>query len=403
MLSMIRTLFWSSGFHPDPLSGRPGSVRRRAVPSAGGCYPVQVHTLCGTGCDVPPGLYAFDAERGVLVSRNRSSWPVSAAAGPGAVIGLSVLPQRTAAKYHHRALPLLVADTAYAVAALAHHAAWHGIGTAWLQDDPASLAAAFALPDYGCWPELWPGTGPELVLAALSLGGLLPDPVPSSPARISEAGPSAVPERSPRLVAGVRDWAGRYRPGPTVRPHRGIPGCDPATLSSRRSLALTGIPGVVDSGSEPSAAVRTVRESLAAARLSVPFGTPDGCRSVLLDWADPADAATLKDPRLAIRCAGQGWLGTLDGLVLFESGGPPGPREMWWAASLAAHVLYGALRLGATGESLGPPSLEFRPVGGWTGEEQGRWTVHGLGFRTGPPRAGRQGNTEETEGSGHAG
>lgn len=375
VMSMIRTLFWGLELHPDPATGRPGTIRRRAVPSAGACYPVQVHLACGAGCDVPPGRYAFDAEQGILLRR---SGPPGGTVGRGAVVVFTVLPQRTAARYHHRALPLLLSDTAYAVAALAHHAAWHGVTAAQVRSDPRTLAALADLPGYGEWKERWPATGPELALAAVSLEGFLPGVATPS----DGPGPLPVPERRPRLLPEVADWAAAHRPAPAVLPYQGLPGAGPVALRARRSAALT-----VDltaarpddgGGAAAEAAVSAVRDLLTTARRTLPGRQPAGCRITLLSRTDGAGQAALQDPGLAERAAGQRWLSTLDGLVLFETDGVPDAHDVWWAASLAAHVLYSLLADCPEGAS---PRLAFRPVSGWTGGVPDRPTLHGLGFR----------------------
>lgn len=395
VLSMIRTVFWGPELHPDPVTGRPGTIRRRAVPSAGACYPVQVHLVCGAGCDVPPGRYAFDAEQGILLRR---SGPPGGAAGRGAVVVFTVLPQRTAARYHHRALPLLLSDTAYAVAALAHHAAWHGVTAAQVGSDPGTLAALADLPGYGEWKERWPATGPELALAAVSLEGFLPGVATPS----AGPGPLPVPERRPRLLPEVVAWAAAHRPAPAVLPYQGLPGAGPAALRARRSAALDAVsPDDGDAAAE--AAVSAVRDLLTTARRTLPGPQPAGCRITLLNRTDDIGRAALQDPGLAERAAGQRWLSTLDGLVLFEADGVPDARDVWWAAELAAHVLYSSLADGPEGAS---PRLDFRPVSGWTGGVPGRPTLHGLGFRGQGFRtqgAGPQGNRTQnnrTQGAG---
>lgn len=371
VLSLVRTLFWGSELHPDPATGRPGTIRRRAVPSAGACYPVQVHLVCGAGCDVPPGRYAFDAEQGILLRR---SGPPGGAVGRGAVVVFTVLPQRTAARYHHRALPLLLSDTAYAAAALAHHAAWHGVTAAQVRSEPGTLAALADLPGYGEWKEQWPATGPELALAAVSLEGFLPGVATPS----AGPGPLPVPERRPRLLPEIADWAAAHRPAPAVLPYQGLPGTGPAALRERRSAALDTVPPDDGDGAAAEAAVAAVRDLLTTARRTLPGQQPAGCRITLLSRTDDVGRAALQDPGLAERAACQRWLSTLDGLVLFETDGVPDARDVWWAASLAAHILYASL---ADGPQDAGPRLAFRPVSGWTGGVPGRPTLHGLGFR----------------------
>ncbi|MFJ4029032.1 hypothetical protein ACIPWF_16785 [Paenarthrobacter sp. NPDC089989] len=162
---ILRAVWWSDGFHTNPATGHPGKVRKRGVPSAGGCYPVQLHVFCGAGCDVPPGAYVVNGSTGGLLRRadnDAGARQRGCAAAPevGAVVVLTVLPQRTAAKYHHRTGPLLIADTAYAAVALIHHAA------------ARSVAADWAILE----PQAWPGFPRETALARVALRGSAPLP-----------------------------------------------------------------------------------------------------------------------------------------------------------------------------------------------------------------------------------
>ena len=314
--AMLRAIWWSEDFHPNPATGLPGKVRKRPVPSSGGCYPVQLRVLCGDGCDVPPGTYVFNGtgfngsggELLRLRNHDDGTAPQGGLRAParGAVVVLTVLPQRTLAKYHHRAGPLLIADTAYAAVALVHHAAARGVDARW---DAVA-------------PRRWPGSVPEFALATVSLG--------VSPARCQQ----------PR--------------------HDRIAGVSEAQLAARRSCGLSRL------RARPAAdAGRVVGELLDRSLLSFPQPAPSSCRARVLS------AESLRDPELADRCAGQSWVRSLDALLVFEILGTPTPAAMWWTATLAAHILYTAL-----GADL---PLEFRPVGGWTGSRCGWTTLHGLG------------------------
>ena len=307
--AIVRAVWWSEEFHLNPATGQPGKVRKRAVPSAGGCYPVQVQILCGQGCDVPPGTYVFDNSVGQMRRlRNYDNGSPShrgpQAPGQGAVVVLTVLPQRTVAKYHHRAGPLLIADTAYAAVALIHHAAARGVDATWKVTVPARC----------------PASDPEFALATVSLGGQRE-------------------HRTDSRIAGVSD----------------------AQLAARRSLDLSR--SRADLGDADAGLV--VQELLERSLRSFTQPAPWPCRLRFLS------ADSLRDPMLAERCAGQLWIGGLDVLLVFETSGTPTPAAMWWASTLAAHVLYTALGM--------DDPLDFRPVGGWTGSLEGWTTLHGLG------------------------
>lgn len=315
--AMLRAIWWSEDFHPNPATGLPGKVRKRPVPSAGGCYPVQLRILCGEGCDVPPGTYVFNGSGfsgtgGDLLRLRNHDDGTPPQGGPrapvrGAVVVLTVLPQRTLAKYYHRAGPLLIADAAYAAVALVHHAAAQGVDARW------DVVA----------PVRWPGSVPEFALATVSLG-----------------------------VSAERCLQRR---------HDRIAGVSQVQLAARRSCEFSRLRARPAAG-----AGRVAEDLLERSLLSFPQPTPPSCSARILS-AEP-----LRDPELADRCAGQRWIGNLDALVVFETPGTPTPAAMWWAATLAAHILYTAL-----GADL---PLEFRPVGGWTGSHSGWTTLHGLGM-----------------------
>ena len=77
--------------------GASTSVRKRGVPSAGGCYPLQWHLLCGEGFALPAGIYSCDPETGEFCARAR---PTSTAILPPerARVVIAALPRRTAAR-----------------------------------------------------------------------------------------------------------------------------------------------------------------------------------------------------------------------------------------------------------------------------------------------------------------
>jgi hypothetical protein len=370
VLAMVRALWWSRRFHANPATGLPGTIRQRAVPSAGACYPVQLHVLCGAGCDVPPGAYAFDADRGSLVRRGDTGMAGGGRAGSvtGAVVVFTGLPQRTAAKYHHRAWPLLLADAAYAVAALAHHAAAQGIEADWLPGNPEHLASALGMPGYSAWQERWPDTAPELALAAVALGTAGRPPTIEHLTAGAGAAPSRCADRRPRSFTPAARWIEDYRPGLPggSLPFHGLPGVTAGQLARRRSAAA-GPPPVSTRLPAQELAGPLLKQALA----TLPLEQPSSCRVV------PLEHAVLQDPALADQCAGQQLIRNLDGMVLFQTSTAPNPAGMWWASSLAAHTLFTALAADAP--------LSFRPIGGWTGTQEGWTTLHGLGFSAATP------------------
>lgn len=365
VLAMVRALWWSGQFHADPATGLPGTIRQRAVPSAGACYPVQLHVLCGAGCDVPPGAYAFDADDGSLVRRGDTGTARGGKAGSvtGAVVVFTALPQRTAAKYHHRAWPLLLADAAYAVAALAHHAAALEIEAQWLPGAPDQLASALGLPGYPEWQDRWPDTAPELALAAVALGAAGTLPTLEHLAAGAGTAPSQCVDRQPRSLTLAAHHIEDYRPSLPGRnlPFQGLPGVTASQLARRRSTAVGRT-----SNSTLLPVPKLAGLLLEQALETLPIEQPSSCRVV------PLDHALLQDPALADQCAGQQWIRNLNGMVLFQTSTAPDPAGMWWASSLAAHTLFTALAADAP--------LSFRPIGGWTGTHHGWTTLHGLGF-----------------------
>ncbi|MHA7304072.1 nitroreductase family protein [Arthrobacter sp. TMN-49] len=362
---VLDTLWKTGGYHLNPATGAPGTTTQRAIPSAGACYPVQVHLLCGVDCDVPPGIHAYNTEDSTT-HRRAGSAPGMA----GAVVVFTVLPQRTAAKYHHRALPLLLADTAYALVGVAHHAASRGLRSRWLTADPASLAVAARLPDYARWQEHWPGTGPELAIAALAVGAGEELPVLAQWA--SAAGPVGWPQpcpaRQPRTLAAVVRWAagsGLHHPESTqeLTPTAGVSAAD---LRRRRSLPLP-LPPTTTSGRRASA---PRWETLLT---DFPLPAPPGCEVLVLDQD------SIRAQKVHLDCAGQEWIGALEGMLLFRTRCEPDETSMWWAAGAAAHLLYSVLAA--------ERDYAFRPVAGWTGTRDGFTTLHALGFRA-PPLEG---------------
>ncbi len=322
--AMLRAIWWSDGFHPNPVTGLPGKVRQRPVPSAGGCYPVQLRVLCGEGCDVPPGMYVFNSggsgssSGGQLLrvqGNDASSHDKLELRAParGAVVVLTVLPQRTMSKYHHRSGPLLIADTAYAAVALLHHAAALEVIAWW------DVVA----------PQRWPGSTTEFALAKVALGTAW-----------TETDKTDVDPAGSRIV-----------------------GVTKTQLATRRSADM---PGSRSRASAASGQANMVLQRLLDYCLpTFHEPVPPSCRFRVLS------KELLQSPLLAERCAGQHWVRNLHAMVIFETSATPSPDAMWWSSALAAHILYTALGT--------ETALDFRPVGGWTGSQGGWTTLHGLG------------------------
>lgn len=374
--AILHELWRPRGFHPDPRTREPTGTARRAIPSAGGCYPIQVHVVAGDSCDLSPGTFALDPQDASLV--RRAGMSQRDRAPRGALVVLGVLPQRTRGKYHHRTPPLLIADTAYALSGITHCAAAYGLECKRISATPGELARVLKLPTYARWQGLWPGTGPELMLTALWIGrpnrqagaasghlgradaSTILEAVGIDTGRPRpDAGPRPVSEREPRTdletAAWVhtldRDFLGLL---PVPAPVHAL---DRDTLARRRSLPLHA-PGASD-------ATRAEPDLLPfLARIQA----PPSCRIELIG------ADGLADPTLAAACAGQHWISSLHGLVRFQTDEPPTPATVWWASASAATILYSSLGAGLP--------LSFRPIGGWHAHPGTSLTLHGLGFRS---------------------
>ncbi|MCS4275907.1 hypothetical protein M2390_001079 [Mycetocola sp. BIGb0189] len=375
--AILHELWRPRGFHPDSLTREPTGTARRAIPSAGGCYPVQVHLVAGDGCDLSPGTFALDPQDATLVRRAGMVQP--GRTPRGALVVLGVLPQRTRGKYHHRTPPLLIADTAYALSGIIHRAAAYGLECERISAAPGELARVLGLPTYARWQEVWPGTGPELLLTALWIGHpnrraraaaerlgradasvILEEMAAETGRPRADAGPRPLPEREshtdPETVAWVdtldRDFLGSVSAPSPVHPLASD------ALARRRSLPLHA-PEAPD-----AAQVATERVLTALASIQPP---PD-CRIEVIGTDG------LADPSLAASCAGQHWIRSLHGLVRFHTDRSPTPATVWWASTSAATILYSCLGAGLP--------LGFRPIGSWHAHPGTPLTLHGLGFRS---------------------
>ncbi|MEU5370163.1 nitroreductase [Streptomyces sp. NPDC005951] len=390
-------------------AGTPG--RLRPVPSAGALHPVRAHLLLGPGCPLPPGRYAYDPR----THRAHRRGPASDGTPPGALVVLTVAASRTVAHYGHRAWPLLLLDTGHAAAALALAGATTCDVLVSLDADGPLLAAAAGLPGAPDWQDIWPGTEPELPLAAVRLtppgspvaaGPPLPAwaALPRASAPTPQPGADATP---PRELAAARyllhHIAGASRrPAGTWHPaHRPGELTDEA-LDARRSAPPEDLNR--PPGKELLARLLTIAESV----------LPEGpAWTVARGGATPAlyaaapgrpglDVRAVGDarPTLAHWAAGQQWIGAA-GAVLLAHGCPEdAPRAVVRSSHLAAGYATGVAQAHAT--ALGLPS---RPIGSWQqadlgaalGDTPGRdWIVHGLALGAPPTTAAGPATTAAT-------
>ncbi|OCC13731.1 nitroreductase [Streptomyces sp. PTY087I2] len=375
-------------------AGTPGG-RLRPVPSAGALHPVRAHLLIGQGCSMPPGRYAYDPR----THRAHPRGPAPDGVPPGALVVLAVAASRTVAHYGHRAWPLLLLDTGHAAAALALAGATTADVLVSLDADGSFLSTAAGLPDAPDWQDAWPGTEPELPLAAVRL---------TPPGRPVDAAPP------------LSAWAALPLPlasAPTPQP--GADTTPPRELAVARHLLhdLAGAPGRPDGTWHPAPCPGQVTDEALESRRSAPpedlnhppgkdllariLATAQGVRpdgpawTVAVGGADPAlyaagpgkrglDVRAEGDARttLAHWAAGQQWIGAA-GAVLLAHGCPEGAAR---ATVRSSHLVagYAAGVAQALATALG---LRSRPIGSWQqadlgaalGDTPGReWIVHGL-------------------------
>ncbi|WGP14124.1 nitroreductase [Streptomyces sp. SH5] len=372
-------------------AGAPG--RRRPAPSAGALHPVRAHLLLGPKCSLPPGRYAYDPR----THRAHLRGPAPDGVPPGALVVLAVAASRTVAHYGHRAWPLLLLDTGHAAAALAlAGAATAGVLVS-LDADGSLLSAAAGLPDAPDWLSTWPGTEPELPLAAVRLtppgGSSGTEPplnawaaLPRASAPTPQPGADTMP---PRELAAARHLLHRIaqapgRPGGTWHPASRPGEVTDEALEARRSAP----PEDLDRppGNELLARI------LATARSVRPDGpswtVAAGGAAPALYAAAPGEAGldvrATGDarPTLAHWAAGQRWIAA-SGAVLLAHGCPEdASRATVRGSHLVAGYAAGTSQAHAT--ALG---LRSRPIGSWQqadlgaalGDTPGRdWIVHGL-------------------------
>ncbi|WP_432077707.1 nitroreductase [Streptomyces sp. YPW6] len=381
-------------------AGTPG--RLRPVPSAGALHPVRAHLLLGPGCSLPSGRYAYDPR----THRAHRRGPAPDGAPPGALVVLTAAASRTVAHYGHRAWPLLLLDTGHAVAALALAGAATADVLVSLDADGALLSAAAGLPGAPDWQDVWPGTEPELPLAAVRLtapGG----PVGSASAlrawaalpRASAPAPRPGADTAPpRELAHARHLLHHIagaprRPGGTWHPARRPGQVTDEVLAARRSAPPEDLNR--PPGKEPLArilaAARSVRPEGPAWTLAVGGATPALYTAVPGGPGLGVRAVGDARPTLARWAAGQRWIGAA-GAVLLAHGCPDdAPRATVRAGHLVAGYAAGAAQAHAT--ALG---LRSRPIGSWQQADLGAALggppgrdpiVHGLALGAPAPTA----------------
>lgn len=158
---------WHRGAPHRAPDGTVTSIRRRPVPSAGACYPVQTHLVAGGA------RWAYDHEQGIARRRDHAvehaaGWPAGDEPSDAATLVFTVQPGRSFGRYRHRAWPLWIADAAYALAAVEFLL---DVPPAAVRFGPsAQLRALLGVPAASCtaaWTEL--GLAPELPLVAVDL------------------------------------------------------------------------------------------------------------------------------------------------------------------------------------------------------------------------------------------
>lgn len=191
---------WHPGEFHRMTDGRATRIRRRPVPSAGACYPVQTHLIDATGA-----RWTVDQEAGVFRRRDLAAdraygWPAPAADDGVARVLFTVLPGRSFGRYRHRAWPLWIADAAYAVAAVL---LLLGVQAGPVEVGPSTrLRSLLGVPraaDVDAWIRR--GLAPEIPLAAIEIPH---DPVPDATARraLGRRRSPATAEFAARIDAG---------------------------------------------------------------------------------------------------------------------------------------------------------------------------------------------------------
>lgn len=203
---------WHPGEFHRREDGSATRIRRRPVPSAGACYPVQTHLVDARG-----GRGVFDLETGTFLRRDlradrAAGWPAPRETSGSARLVFTVLPGRSFGRYRHRAWPLWIADAAYAVAAVRFLLGPRG-GPVEVGPSAAlrSLLGVPAAADAAGW--LRRGLAPEIPLASVEIAeDLIPDAATRRALRERRSPPTqefAARAAAPRArdQANVRDQA----------------------------------------------------------------------------------------------------------------------------------------------------------------------------------------------------
>jgi len=372
--ALLEEVWWSDSFHPSPETGQPTGIRERPIPSAGACYPVQTHVLFGQDQEEggARGFYDHDTNRFLNVGDCTLSH--------GTLIVLTVLSQRTAAKYHHRAWPGLIADAAYALTAIAAVAARTGLAATRLDRlGPDSLAQLAGIPTekarHRDWPGTWGGGAPELAVTALYLGN---GPLPALENVTSRVrAPEASQQRGlpPDMRSLAQALAASAATGPTpastctahvaTSAALDVPAISSSALARRRSISF------IDMLADPVAKPPTLEWLAALLRITSEISEqnrPADCRVHFVTSGDDELLTEAVD-----RSSAQEWLRHSDLLVLFtapqHSSSADLVNSFWWASLTAANLLFqvagGSLR------------ARTRPVGGWTDVHHDPDVVHG--------------------------
>lgn len=319
---LIRVLAWGETFHTNPTTGQVTSIRKRGTPSAGACYPVQWHLVCGEGFDLPAACYSFNPDEGSFMLRARSAHPILPRGR--ARILLTVLPRRTAARYHYRSAPVIIGDTAYALALLQAGLQGLGLKARILAGDARQLAHYAFLPEPQAWEQLWPHSAVEIPMTAVECS----TQEASTEAWSTDVPESALPHEPP--IYGQPQALPEFLPAPDFVP--GLP-----ELSVNQPVRLPQLPLASLSLTQLQGRACPAPEALTS--------TPPRKReSLSLDTDGQA---------LGPWCSNQHWIDQAENVRLYRA--DPSPAAQWKAHYLAASDLVNLLAQG----------INCRPVSGW--------------------------------------